>query len=76
MNTVKNSLTSKKWRAAAGSRAIRTMAQTAIGVIGSSILISSVDWKITLSSAIIAGLVSILTSIGGLPEVDIKESEE
>lgn len=61
---------SKKWFKAAGVRAIKTVAQTAVGVIGSSAIISAVDWKVVVSASILAGIVSMLTSIAGLPEVD------
>ena len=60
----------KKWWKAAGVRAIKTVAQTAVGVIGASTVVSSVDWKVVVSSAVLAGVVSILTSVAGLPEVE------
>ena len=63
----------KKWVKCAGVRAIKTVAQTAVGSIGASAIFSEVDWKIVVSSAFLAGVVSILTSIAGLPEV--KEGE-
>lgn len=59
-----------KWIKAASVRAIKTMAQTAIGVIGAATLIESVDWKVVASGAIISGIVSLLTSVAGLPEVE------
>lgn len=59
-----------KWIKAASVRAIKTMAQTAIGIIGAATLIESVDWKVVASGAIISGIVSILTSVAGLPEVE------
>ena len=58
-----------KWIKAATVRAIKTMAQTAIGVIGAATLVESVDWKVVASGAIISGIVSILTSVAGIPEV-------
>lgn len=61
---------SKKWFKCAVIRAVKTIAQTAVGVIGASTVMSAVDWKIVVSSALLAGIVSILTSIGGLPEVE------
>ena len=61
----------KRWKAA-GIRAIKTVAQSAVAAIGTSALISSVDWKVVLSTAALAGVLSILTSIGGLPEVESK----
>lgn len=60
----------KQWTKAAAVRAIKTVAQTAVGVIGASTVVSSVDWKVVVSSAILAGVVSILTSVAGLPEVE------
>ncbi len=59
----------KKWVRAAGVRALKTVAQTAVGVIGASAVISEVDWLTVVSAAALAGVVSLLTSIGGLPEV-------
>ena len=54
---------------AAGIRAVKTMAQTAVAVIGTAAVVSAVDWKMTVSAAVVAGVVSVLTSIAGLPEV-------
>lgn len=62
-------LTNKKWWQAAGIRAIKTIAQTAVASIGTAALISSVDWRVAISASLLAGLLSILTSIAGLPEV-------
>ena len=62
----------KNWLKCAGIRAIKTVAQTAVGSIGASAVFSEVNWKIVVSSALLAGVVSLLTSIGGLPEVDNK----
>lgn len=59
----------KNWIKAAAVRAVKTVAQTAIGSIGASAIISEVDWIVVLSASALAGLVSILTSIAGLPEV-------
>lgn len=59
----------KSWAHAAGIRAVKTMAQTAVGVIGASTVISSVDWRMVVSAAVLSGVVSILTSVAGLPEV-------
>ena len=63
----------KKWIKCAGVRAIKTVAQTAVGSIGASAMFSEVNWKIVISGALLAGVVSILTSVAGLPEV--KECE-
>ena len=66
----------KKWIRAAGIRAIKTVAQTAVGVIGASAVLSDVDWRVTVSAAILAGVVSILTSVAGLPEIKNEEEEK
>ena len=63
-------LKSKKWWEAAGTRAIRTVAQTALATIGSSMMISEVNWLLVGSASVVAGVVSLLTSISGLPEVE------
>lgn len=60
----------KHWLKAAGIRAIKTVAQTAVGVIGASALITEVDFMVVLSASALAGLVSLLTSVAGLPEVE------
>lgn len=57
------------WIKAAGVRAVKTIAQTAIATIGTTAVISGVDWMIVLSSAAVAGIVSLLTSLAGLPEI-------
>ena len=63
----------EKWVKAAGIRAIKTVAQTAVATIGTSMAISQVDWKMVASASILAGFLSLLTSIAGLPEVDNDE---
>jgi hypothetical protein len=63
----------KQWGKAAGVRAVKTMAQTAIALIPASVMISAVDWKTVLGTAALAGVVSILTSLAGIPEVDENE---
>lgn len=60
----------KNWIRAAGIRAVKTMAQAAIGVIGASAIISDVNWPVVVSAAVVAGVVSVLTSLAGLPEVE------
>jgi len=59
----------KTWIRAAGIRAVKTVAQTAVGVIGAGALITEVNWPTVVSSAALAGIVSLLTSVAGLPEV-------
>lgn len=59
----------KLWWKAAGVRAVKTMAQTCIATIGASALLSDVNWITVLSTAVLAGVLSLLTSVAGLPEV-------
>ncbi len=59
-----------KWLRAAGVRAVKTIAQTAVATIGTSAALSEVDWRMALSASLLAGLLSLLTSVAGLPEVD------
>ena len=59
----------KSWIKAAGVRAIKTVAQTAVATIGTSALLSQVDWRMVISASILAGVLSLLTSVAGLPEV-------
>ena len=58
-----------KWLKPALVRAIKTVAQTMVAIIGTSAMITEVNWTMVLSASLLAGLLSILTSIGGLPEV-------
>ncbi|MDE7183461.1 MAG: holin [Lachnospiraceae bacterium] len=62
------------WCRAAGIRALKTMAQTAIAMIGTNVAVNRVDWNIVLSASVLAGILSLLTSIAGLPE--LKENQE
>ena len=62
----------KHWIEAAGIRAIRTMAQTAIAAIGTAVLMDDVDWISLISTVILAGMLSVLTSLAGLPELQTK----
>ena len=64
----KDSVNTRKWMVNAGIRAVKTMAQTAVAVMGTSTVLSAIVWRMVLSSAIVAGIVSILTSVAGLPE--------
>lgn len=63
------------WLEAAAVRALKTLAQTAIATIGTTALLTDVDWKIVLSASALAAILSVLTSVAGLPEVDKKEVE-
>lgn len=60
----------KKWLHAAAVRAVKTMAQTAVATIGASAVLSAVDWPVVLSASVLAGVLSMLTSVAGLPEVE------
>ena len=59
----------KKWIKAAGVRALKTFAQSAIGVIGAAVALGDVNWPMVLSAAVLSAIVSLLTSVAGLPEV-------
>jgi len=61
---------SAKWWKCAGVRAVKTIAQTAVATIGSSMVISDVNWAVVASASVLAGILSMLTSVAGLPEVD------
>lgn len=58
-----------RWCKAAGMRALKTMAQTAAATIGTAVAMSSVDWSVVMSASVLAGILSLLTSIAGLPEL-------
>ncbi len=62
-----------KWFKAAGVRAIKTVAQTAVATIGTSAIMSEVNWVMVASASALAGILSLLTSVAGLPEVNDKE---
>ena len=59
----------KQWATAAGVRAVKTAAQSAIGTIGASVAMGEVDWGLVGSAALLAAIVSVLTSLAGIPEV-------
>lgn len=61
---------SKEWIKAAGIRALKTVCQTAIASIGTAAVISEVNWPFVLSASVLAGILSLLTSLAGLPEVE------
>lgn len=59
----------KKWLKAAGVRAVKTIAQTAVATIGTAAVLGDVNWIMVLSASVLAGVLSILTSVAGLPEL-------
>ena len=65
----------KQWIKAAGIRAVKTVAQTAAAVIGTSSLLGQVDWIAVVSAAVLAGVLSLLTSLAGLPEAKSEDYE-
>lgn len=60
----------KEWAKAAGIRAVKTVAQTAIATIGTTALFTEVNWAVVASASLLAGALSLLTSVAGLPEVE------
>lgn len=65
----------KEWFRAAGVRAVKTVAQAAIAMIGASTVLQDVNWKIVVSAALLSGVLSLLTSITGLPELSAQKNE-
>lgn len=59
----------KKWLKAAGVRAVKTVAQTAVATIGTAAALGAVDWVMVASASALAGILSLLTSVAGLPEL-------
>lgn len=70
------SVDTKKWLKASEIRAIKTVAQTAIATIGTSAVLGEVNWIMVASASALSGILSILTSIAGIPEVESKEESE
>ena len=66
LDNIKNSA----WWKAAAVRAVKTVAQAAVAAIGTAAVMSAVDWRYTVSAAVLAGILSLLTSLAGLPEVE------
>lgn len=60
----------KNWIKCAGVRAIKTMAQTFVATIGTSVVLTEVDWTMVVSASVLAGILSLATSIAGLPELE------
>lgn len=66
----------KKWLKAAGVRALKTTAQTAVATVGTSVAIGDVNWVMVGSASLLAGILSLLTSVAGLPELNTESKEE
>ena len=69
-NVFKVSVDTKKWAKAAGVRAVKTVAQTAVATIGTAAVMGAVDWKMVASASVLSGVISVLTSVAGIPEVE------
>ena len=67
-----NKAFTKEWWAAAGVRALKTVCQTAIASIGTAVVMSDVNWVAVISASLLAGILSLLTSLAGLPELEDK----
>ncbi len=70
MAKVAMNLSSKSWWKSAGIRCLKTVCQTAIATIGTATVMGQVDWKMVASASLLAGILSLLTSLAGLPEVE------
>lgn len=64
------------WLKAAGVRAVKTIAQTAVATIGTATVLGTVDWKMVVSASILSGVLSLLTSVAGLPELKTDTDEQ
>lgn len=69
-NVFNVSVDTKKWIKKAGIRAVKTVAQTFIATIGTASYLGAVDWKLVVSASVLAGVLSVATSVAGLPEVE------
>lgn len=72
-NVFNVSVDTKKWLKKAGVRAVKTMAQTFVATVGTATVMGAVDWKMVLSASALAGVLSIATSVAGIPEVEAEE---
>lgn len=72
-NVFNVSVDTKKWLKKAGVRAVKTMAQTFVATVGTATVMGAVDWKMVLSASALAGILSIATSVAGIPEVEAEE---
>ena len=69
------SVNTKQWLKAAGVRAVKTMAQTFVATIGTAMVLEAVDWRMVVSASVLSGVISIATSIAGIPEVQASKGE-
>lgn len=69
-SVIKVSVNTQKWAKAAAVRAVKTTAQTAMALIPAAVTVAQVDWKMVIGTAVLSGIVSILTSVAGIPEVE------
>lgn len=69
-NVFNVSVDTKQWFKKAGVRAVKTIAQTFVATIGTATVMGAVDWKMVLSASVLAGILSVATSIAGIPEVE------
>ena len=67
---------SRLWWKSAAVRSLKTICQSAVSLIPASVMITAVDWKVVVGTSLLAGVVSMLTSIAGLPEVKLQEETE
>ena len=72
---LKASVDTKKWIKASAVRAVKTMAQTAVATIGTSAVMGDVNWVMVASASVLSGIISILTSVAGIPEVGGEDNE-
>ncbi len=72
-NVFNVSVDTKKWLKKAGVRAVKTMAQTFVATVGTATVMGAVDWKMVFSASALAGILSIATSVAGIPEVEAEE---
>lgn len=72
-SVIKVSVNTQKWAKAAAVRAVKTTAQAAVALIPAAVTVAQVDWKMVIGTAVLSGIVSILTSVAGIPEVTEQE---
>lgn len=74
-NVFNVSVDTKQWIKKAGVRAVKTMAQTFVAMIGTATVMGAVDWQMVLSASVLAGILSVATSVAGIPEVEETKTE-